>query len=54
MQCVDACQRTSEPDQADLREKGIAGDGDHAHREAGQGDCHHQGRIGGAEVYRTC
>ena len=50
MKRVDACQGTSEPDQADLGQESIAGDGDHAHREAGQSDSQHQGLVGVAEV----
>ena len=50
MQSVDARQWAPVPDQADLREKSIAGDGDHADGETGQGHRHHQRLVGGAEV----
>ena len=54
MQGVDAGEGTSEPDQADLGQQSIAGDGDSAHREAGQSNSHHQRFVGGAEVDRDC
>ena len=50
MQSVDARKGAPVPDQTDLREKSIAGDGDHADGEAGQGHRHHQRLVGGAEV----